>query len=384
MPTYEQRQKQLYNDYLEKKWGKLCENHNGMPNIKDKKMAQELAMLLENSTTPYAESMYDGTTMTTANADVSVTAGNMVPRVLPPIIRRLYPSLMIRDLVSVQPIPTPECKVFFKNTLLTGSASEVPNYTAAGRACATANSYSSSTTEGVDDIPTISMQFDSVAVTAGKKKLKAVFSKELEQDMNTYIGLSAQSEAIADIAQQIGLELEYSVISHLLSSATGGNTDWHYTVPSGTDQTEKKAWEHTIIEALIDADTDVFEKKFVKTNWIVCDTRTAARLRKLQNFVLEPTFDPRRSSLKRSVVGTLNQQWVIVEDPWFFSSQCLLGYKNPDKEFHAGFVFAPYILAYMTKPFENPNTLTTTIGFMSRYATKMLDGDMYSTVTVLA
>jgi hypothetical protein len=64
----------------------------------------------------------------------------MVPRVLPPIIRRLYPSLMIRDLVSVQPIPTPECKVFFKNTMLTGTATEVPNYTAAGRACATANS----------------------------------------------------------------------------------------------------------------------------------------------------------------------------------------------------------------------------------------------------
>jgi hypothetical protein len=384
MATFEQRQKVLYDEYLEKKWGKLCENHNGMPNIKDEKMRKEMALLLENSTVPYTESMMDGTTITTANSEVTVTAGNMVPRVLPPIIRRLYPSLMIRDLVSVQPIPTPECKVFFKNTMLTGTATEVPNYTAAGRACATANSYSSSTTEATDDIPTITFQLATQAVTAGKKKLKAVWSKELEQDLNTYVGLSAQSESIADIATQIGLELEYSVISHLISSATAGNTDWHYTVASGTAQTEKKAWDQTLCEAFIDADTDVFEKKFVKTNWVVCDTRTAARLRKLSNFVLDPSFDPRRSSLKRNVIGVLNAQWTIIEDPWFFSSQALLGYKNPDNEYHAGFVFAPYILAYMTKPFENPNTLTTTIGFMSRFATAMLDGDMYSTVTIQA
>ena len=66
------------------------------------------------------------------------------------------------------------------------------------------------------------------------------------------------------------------------------------------------------------------------------------------------------------------------------TNKAILGYKNPDNELHTGFVFAPYILAYMTKPFENPNTLTTTIGFMSRYATKMLMGDMYATVTVVA
>lgn len=384
MATYEQIQKKLYDEYLEKKWGKLCENHNGMPNIKDEKMRKEMALLLENSTVPYTESIMDGTTMTTANAEVTVTAGNMVPKVLPPIIRRLYPSLVIRDLVSVQPIPTPECKVFFKNTYLTGSATEVENYTSAGRACATANTYSTIATEGADDIKTITMQMGTQAVTAVKKKLKAVWSKELEQDLNTYVGLSAQSESIADIATQIGLELEYAVISHLLSSATAGNTNWAYTVPSGTAQSEKKAWEQTLCEAFIDADTDIFEKKFVKSNWIVCDTRTAARLRKLTGFVLDPSFDPRRSSLKRSYIGTLNSQWNIIEDPWFFSSQALLGYKNPDAEYHAGFVFAPYILAYMTKPFENPNTLTTTIGFMSRYATVMLDGDMYATVTVTA
>lgn len=382
--TYEQMQRKLYNEYLEKKWGKLCENHNGMPNIDNKKMRLEMALLLENATTPYAESIMDGTTITTANSEVSYTGGNMVPKVLPPIIRRLYPSLVIRDLVSVQPIPTPECKVFYKNTMLTGSATEVANYTAAGRACATANSYSTSTTEAADDIPTLTFQIAEKAVTAGKKKLKAVWSKELEQDLTTYLGLAAQSEVIADIATQIGLELEYSVISHLLSSATAGDTAWHYTVPSGTAQTEKKAWDQTLCEAFIDADTDVFEKKFVKTNWIVCDTRTAARLRKLTGFVLDPSFDPRRSSLKRSVVGTLNQQWNVIEDPWFFSSQALLGYKSMDNEFHAGFVFAPYILAYMTRPFENPNTLTTTIGFMSRFATAMLDGDMYSTVTISA
>lgn len=385
--SFEVNRKKAYDEYLEQKWGKLCENHNDMPNINSDRERREMQLLLENSCAPYFQSIMDtGTSQTTTTTAINTNPGAMVPAVLPPILRRLYPSLMIRELVSVQPIPVPDCKVFFRNTKLTGSGSEVPNYTAAGRACATANTYSdvASSTEGTDAIKSITGELEAVDVHAQIKKLKSIWSRELEQDLMNYVGLSAQNEAVADIAQQIGLELESAVITALLASASAGNTDWHYTVPSGTAQSEKKAWEATLYEAFIDADIDVFEKRFVNTNWILADTRTVGRLRKLGEFVLSPTFDPRRSSIQRSVLGTLANQWTIIQDPWFMTNKAILGYKNPDKEFHAGFVFAPYILAYMTKPFENPDTMKTTIGFMSRFALKMLMGDMYSTVTISA
>lgn len=381
-------QRKAYDAYIQEKWGKLCEDHNGMPNIKSDRERKELMMLLENTADFYnTTSIMDATTITTANTEVSVTGGNMVPAVIPPILRRLYPELVIRELVSVQPIPTPEAKVFFYNTTVdgldsSGSATQLRNDDKDN--ITQFRSYSTSTTEAADDIPSIQFNLDSAAVTAQKKKLKAVFSKELEQDLNTYVGLSAYSESVANIAKQIGIELEYAVISALLASASAGDTAWHYTVASGTAQTEKKAWDATIFEAMIDADTDVYEKRYVNTNWVVADTRTIARLRKLQSFVLDPSFDPKRGTIKRQVIGTLNGQWSVIQDPWFMSNQMLLGYKSADSEYHAGFVFAPYILAYMTKPFESPDTLKTTVGFMSRFALKMLMGDMYSTVTISA
>ena len=61
----------------------------------------------------------------------------------------------------------------------------------------------------------------------------------------------------------------------------------------------------------------------------------------------------------------------------------LIGFTNPDRVHHTGAVFAPYVPAYLTGTFENPAVMDFVKGFMTRYAKKVVIGDMYATVTIV-
>lgn len=374
-----------YLDYLDKRWGKLTENQAGLPNLENEWEATQLQILLENVCSFYESGEYmvdEDPLLTTTTTKAAVTGGNMVPAVIPPIMRRVYPALMIRNLVNMQAIPTPEAKAFYYDALINDGAD---NYVRNDLKANYNKDYSDSAGEG-QAIKKIKFQLTSTSIVAEAKKLMAQFSKELEQDLRVYTGLDARNESVMNISEQIALEIEGTVIGDLLANIPGGNNvPWVWTPPVGDVTTaDKRAYAATLYEALIDADTLVYNQRYVNTNWIVADTATVARLRKLENFVISPTFNQNVMAVQRKIVGTLNNQWTVVQDPWFTTNKMILGYKNNSRVFHAGYVFAPYILAYMTNVFENPSDLTKAMGFMSRYAYKMLVPEMFATVSLAA
>ena len=216
-----------YFDRLDKKWGKLTENHNGMPIVPTEHLRRQLTIVLENTERMYKQSAYMDANMTITTTQVGVGgSGVMLPKVLPPIMRRLMPSLITNELLLTQAIPVPDAKIFFLDFL-----DEDGN-----RIDLKANfnkDYSNSAGEG-EAIKNLQLKMTSDSISAVAKKLKAQWTLELMQDAMAYLSMAVESEMVVGIADQIKLEIEGQLINMMETGATAGNVNW-YTVPPAAD-----------------------------------------------------------------------------------------------------------------------------------------------------
>ena len=366
-----------YYDKLDRKWGKLTENHNGMPNIPNEHIRRELTKILDTTERLYKMGAHMDANMTIGTTQVGVGgSGVMLPKILPPIMRRLIPSLITNELVLLQSLPVPDGKIFFEDFL-----DENGN-----RVDLKANfnkDYSNSAGEGAD-IKNLQLKMTSDTISCVAKKLKAQWTLELQQDMYAYLAMTTESEMVSGISTQIRMELEGQMMNLLYTSATAGNVNW-YTVPPDADTKtiDIQAYNKTLYHAICDADNEIFKKRFVNADWIVADADICNRLEKLDNFVIDPAEAANRKTIGRRVLGTLSGKYKVYKDPFFAPSKILLGFTNPDRVHHTGAVMATYVPAYLTGTWENPAKMDFVKGFMTRNAMKVVIGDMYATVTIV-
>ena len=226
------------------------------------------------------------------------------------------------------------------------------------------------------------MTSDSISAVA--KKLKAQWTLELAQDAMAYLSMAVESEMVVAIAEQVKMEIEGQLITMMYDGATAGNVNW-YTVPPAADTktADIAAYNKTLYGAICDADNLIFKKRFINATWIVADADNCVRLEKLENFVIDTGAAANRKVIGRQFLGTLSGKYKVYKDPFFAPTKLLLGFNNPDRVHHTGAVFAPYVPAYLTGTFENPAVMDFVKGFMTRYAKKVVIGDMYATVTIV-
>lgn len=298
-----------------------------------------------------------------------------------PLSRRVLHDLALQELISFQPLAQPDGKVFymdFEYGTTEGSVSAGDNLSDK-----VDKDYASGTAKG-GAASLVNLEFTSAPVTADAKKLTGRIYIEDEQDLMTYYGVSGEVELIKVLAKQIIREVNKKIITDMLTNASAGDVSFDVTVPaSGVYSTlDPKVYRKQAYEAIIDADNNIFKKRFVTPNWIVAGPDVAAFLEKLEDFTLE--VNPNKNQMATGLYrfGTLKQRWNIYKYAYMpNANEMLMGYKGSDS-FETGYVYAPYIAAYTTPAFVDPNTFKKTRGMMSRSAEKLVSGDYYSKITL--
>jgi len=294
------------------------------------------------------------------------------------IIPRVYPSLFVKDLVSIQPIPLPNAKVFYKDFARDPSGTPLHLKADFDR------TYANRGAE-LSPPPMIKMSLTSTNIVAEAKALQYEFSVELDQDLMAYHGLSADPELGAEASMEIQREIEYDIINELLTGAGAGNVNWTQTPPLAADQTKTidiEAWNKTLFHAVIDARNLVFKQRYTYPNWLICSPDFAVRFEKMAGFEYDASYNPSMLMQGRQFFGTIRNIISIYVDPWFpVNNMAVLGYKGVT-DFDVGCVYSPYIPFYSTSLFENPNTLGKSRSLLSRQAVSLLVPEMYSSVTI--
>lgn len=317
------------------------------------------------------------------------------------VIPRVYPSLFVKDLISVQPIPLPTAKVFYKDFVRDPAGTRLDQRALFSRTYANRGNVPISqqvsilpTTQGPNAAPggsgelaapaKIKMSITSADISASSKALQYEFSAELNQDLLAYHGVSADPELGAEAAAEIQREIEYDIIQKLLDEAGAGNVNWSATPPAGdaSKTIDVNAYNSTIFNAVVDARNLVFKQRYSYPNWLICHPDFAVRFEKLNGFEYDKSFNPAEITQGRQFFGTIRNVIRIYVDPWFpTTTKAVLGFKGAS-DFEVGLVYSPYIPFYSTAPFENPATLATSRALMSRQAISMLIPEQYSTISI--
>lgn len=299
-----------------------------------------------------------------------------------PLIRKIWPRLFARNMVSVQPMKGPTGKCFTLDF----------QYGSAGGAYGSGTSiyanpdynYANDPGEGQEP-KEINMNVSGVTLTAISKKLKAVWNQEASQDLASQHGLDLNAEVLTILGMEIEREINTELILDVYGCATT-NTTWQASQPASPSpwaNATPKQYAESLFDAIEDANKQIYDRVFVNANFILAGSTFANRLRKVNSFRLLDTGEPgdARISASPNVFGVLGEKYVVYIDPFFSKDQAIVGHKS-ENWMYTGYVYAPYIPLWQTPVIWNTK-MQPGQGIMSRYAKFAKNGDFFATVTVI-
>ena len=233
-------------------------------------------------------------------------------------------------------------------------------------------------------------------VTAVTRKLKAKWTPELGQDLNAYHNLDAEVELTSILSEQIALEIDREIINDLIQNATAGTLYWSRSpglfvnretgaeigatsaAPDFTGTVSE--WYETLIETINDVSARIHRKTLRGgANFIICSPEVASILEFTSGFRASITVDSDTGSIGAVRTGSISKKFDVYVDPYFPRQVILVGRKG-GSFLESGYVYAPYVPLQVTPTIFGVEDFVPRKGVMTRYAKKMVRGDMYGLV----
>jgi hypothetical protein len=264
-----------------------------------------------------------------------------------------------------------------------------------GSAFAVPNSVGGST--GIA-IPEINIKMQSQAIVAKTRKLKAVWTPEFAQDLNTYQNIDAEAELTNIMSEYISMEIDLEILDMLITDVPASNTDFWSAqnnlvyngstmASAGTAQlfyNTQGQWFQTLGTKIQKISNKIHQLTLRGgANFMVMSPTVATILESIPGFASTSNGDAAQMEYAFGVqkVGNLNNRYNVYKNPYMTENMILLGFRG-SQYLEAGAVFAPYIPLIMTPLIYDPETFTPRKGLLTRYAKKMLRPEFYGKIFV--
>ncbi len=258
----------------------------------------------------------------------------------------------------------------------------------------TANSAGNTTT--ALDIPEIDLELKSEAIVAKTRKLKAVWTPELAQDLNAYHSIDAEAELTSMLSDYISLEIDLEILDMLKSNALTTEY-WSATIGeeynSATGQWtgiggyagvayQKNTWFQTLGTKLNKVSNKIHQLTLRGgANFIVASPDVCTILESIPGFVVSADKDAMSFAAGVTQVGAMSNRYTVYKNPYMTSNEILLGFRG-NNFLETGAVYAPYVPLIMTPLVYDPQNFTPRRGVMTRYAKKMVRPEYYGKIYV--
>ena len=247
------------------------------------------------------------------------------------------------------------------------------------------------------EIPEINIQLRSETIAAKTRKLKAVWTPELAQDLNAYHSVDAEAELTAMLSDHISLEIDLEILDMLIVSAT--TTDyWSARIgqvwdsvaetftadPSGNTGTAwtNMTWYQTLGQKMQKVSNRIHQLTLRGgANFAVCSPTVATILETIPGFMAAPAGDKMEFAAGVSQVGSFQNRFTIYKNPYMTENVMLMGFRGTNF-LETGAVYAPYIPLLMTPLVYDPDNFTPRRGVMTRYAKKVVRPEFFAKIFV--
>ena len=248
------------------------------------------------------------------------------------------------------------------------------------------------------DIPELDIALKSIPIIAKTRKLKAVWTPELAQDLNAYHSVDAEAELTALLSEYISMEIDLEILDMLMSNASAKTEKWSARVGYEFDNTTnlfaqssgesnaytKGTWFQTLGNK-IQAVSNAIHQKTLRggANFIVVSPETATIIESIPGYAADTDGDASSNKFAMGVqkVGALNNRYTVYKNPYMLENNILVGFRGSNF-LETGAVYAPYVPLIMTPLVYDPKNFTPRKGVMTRYAKKIVRSEFYGKVTV--
>ena len=393
---------------LLKKWSPILEAA-GAPEIKDQYRKEVTAVLLENQeremikadqflaeATPIANAGGLGVALGGAGTNANMAGYDPV---LISLVRRAAPQMIAYDICGVQPMTQPTGLIFaMKSKYATQNGDEAlfneadTDFSASGRngthagsnpvdgAYTTGKGMSTADSEDLGSnvsFGQMAFSIEKTTVTAQTRALKAEYTTELAQDLQSVHGLNAEGELSNILTAEILNEINREVVRTVyLSAKTGAE---YGTATAGTFDLDVDAngrWSVEKFKGLLfqierEANAIAQTTRRGRGNFLICSSDVASALAMAGVLDYAPALSTGLNVDEASTTfaGVLNGKYKVYVDPYSANQATsqffVVGYKGTSA-FDAGLFYCPYVPLEKVRAID-PATFQPKIGFKTRY-----------------
>ena len=251
-------------------------------------------------------------------------------------------------------------------------------------------------------IPEVNLELKSEPIVAKTRKLKAVWTPELAQDLNAYHSIDAEAELTALLSEYVSMEIDLEILDMLITSAPAVTTErWsaklnREIVSNGSggynivDQTTagtggyytKSTWYQTLGNKIQKVSNKIHQLTLRGgANFLVCSPDVATILESIPGYVVNTDGDSAKFAMGVSKVGTFASRFQVYKNPYMVENTILVGFRG-NNFLETGAVYSPYIPLVQTPLVYDPVNFTPRRGVMTRYAKKIVRPEFYGKILV--
>jgi len=244
------------------------------------------------------------------------------------------------------------------------------------------------------NIPEIDLQLRSEPIVAKTRKLKAVWTPELAQDLNAYHSIDAEAELTAMLSEYISVEIDLEILEMLLLNAqTTGH--WSHRIgevwtgnafvsdPNIAGQAwTQMTWNQTLGIKIQEVSNKIHQLTLRGgANWLVVSPAIASILEVIPGFSVKTDGNQANFPMGVSAVGSFQNRYTVYKNPYLTGNIILMGFRGSNF-LETGAVYAPYIPLIMTPLVYDPQNFTPRRGVLTRYAKKMVRPEFFGRIFV--
>ena len=248
------------------------------------------------------------------------------------------------------------------------------------------------------DIPELDIALKSIPIIAKTRKLKAVWTPELAQDLNAYHSVDAEAELTALLSEYISMEIDLEILDMLFVNAIAKTEYWSARVGYEYDSASslfsqssgesnaytKGTWFQTLGNKIQSVSNAIHQKTLRGgANFLVVSPETATIIESIPGYAADTAGEATEKQFAMGVqkVGALNNRYTVYKNPYMQDNNILVGFRGSNF-LETGAVYAPYVPLIMTPLVYDPKNFTPRKGVMTRYAKKMVRPEFYGKVVV--
>ena len=231
-------------------------------------------------------------------------------------------------------------------------------------------------------IPEVNLELKSEPIVAKTRKLKAVWTPELAQDLNAYHSVDAEAELTSLLSEYVSMEIDLEILDMLLVNAgTVDTTPFNATATLAGGETQGTLFQK--LGTKIQKMSNTIHQLTLRggANFLVCSPSVATVLESIPGYAADTDGNQSQFAMGVTKVGALNNRFQVYKNPYMTSGDVLVGFRGANF-LETGAVYAPYVPLIQTPLVYDPVNFTPRRGVMTRYAKKMVRPEFYGKLSV--